>query len=164
MIYIARRPSVVRPLSSFTISNIFIETAWSIKAKFYMEFPWVGGTKVCSRHLGHVTQMAATPIYGKHPFKNLLLLNLQVDFHETWYVTSGGFVYFVLIHGSRYQLIVYGIIDPLVLSFFYDVVFVILSRVYLIISPPIIDCNRCVHSTRRSFFLPYRRFLYCSFI
>ena len=62
-----RRPSVVR--LSLTISNFFSETAWPIKAKFYVEPPWVGGTKVCSRHLSHMTKMAATPIYGKNPSK-----------------------------------------------------------------------------------------------
>ena len=37
-------PSVVRP---FTFSNIFSsETAWPIKAKFYVVPPWEGGTKV----------------------------------------------------------------------------------------------------------------------
>ena len=50
-------------------SNIFSEIAWPIKAKFYVEPPWVGGTKICSRHLGHMTKMAATPIYGKNPSK-----------------------------------------------------------------------------------------------
>ena len=51
-------------------SNIFFsETAWPIKAKFYVEPPWVGGTKFCLRHLGHMTKMAATPIYGKTPTK-----------------------------------------------------------------------------------------------
>ena len=60
--------SVVRP--SFTISNIFFsKTARPIKAKFYVEPPWVGGTKGCSRHLGHKTKIAARPIYGKNPFK-----------------------------------------------------------------------------------------------
>ena len=34
-----------------------------------MEPPRVGGTKVCSQHLGHMTKMAATPIYGKNPSK-----------------------------------------------------------------------------------------------
>ena len=59
-----------RPSSSFTISNIFFsETAWPIKAKFYKEPSWVGGTKVCSRHLSHMTKMAAMPIYGKNPSK-----------------------------------------------------------------------------------------------
>ena len=68
------RPSVVRRrrrrTSSSTISNIFFsETAGPIKAKFYLEPPWVGGTIFCSRHLGHMTKMAATPIYGKNPSK-----------------------------------------------------------------------------------------------
>ena len=40
-----------------------------IKAKFYVEPPWIGGTKFCSRHLGHMTKMAATPIYGKKTSK-----------------------------------------------------------------------------------------------
>ena len=60
-----RRPSVRRRTSP-TISNIFSETACPIKAKFYVEPPWVCGTKVCSRHLGHMTKMATTPIYGKN--------------------------------------------------------------------------------------------------
>ena len=60
------RPSVVRPQCS---KIFFSKTAWPIKAKFYVEPPWVGGTKVCSRHLGHMTKMAATPIYGKNPSK-----------------------------------------------------------------------------------------------
>ena len=70
-----RRPSVRRTSSVVRrcrpqSSNIFFsETAWPIKAKFYVEPPWVGGTKVCSRHLGHMTKMAATSIYGKNPSK-----------------------------------------------------------------------------------------------
>ena len=67
-----RRPSFRRP-SSVRLpqcSNIFFsETAGPIKAKFYVEPPWVGGTIFCSRHLGHMTKMAATPIYGKNPSK-----------------------------------------------------------------------------------------------
>ena len=60
-----RRPSV-----RSQCSNIFFsETTWLIKAKFYVEPPWVGGTIFCSRHLGHMTKMAATPIYGKNPSK-----------------------------------------------------------------------------------------------
>ena len=34
-----------------------------------MEPQWDGGTKVCSRGLGHVAKMAATPIYGKKTSK-----------------------------------------------------------------------------------------------
>ena len=66
-----RRPSSsVRPSVRPQCSNIFFsETAWPIKAKFYVEPPWVGGTKFCSQHLGHMTKMVATPIYGKNPSK-----------------------------------------------------------------------------------------------
>ena len=31
-----------------------------------MESPWDGGTKVCSNGPGHMTKMAAMPIYGKN--------------------------------------------------------------------------------------------------
>ena len=45
-----------------------LKTAWSIKAKFYVEPPWEGGTKVCINGPGHMTKMAAIPIhvYGKN--------------------------------------------------------------------------------------------------
>ena len=47
------RPSSVRP---FTFSNIFSsETAWPIKANFYVEPPWEGGTKVYINGPGHMT-------------------------------------------------------------------------------------------------------------
>ena len=69
--------SSVRPSSSVVgghrrsecSKSFFSKAAWPIKAKFYEEPPWVWGTKVCSRHLGHMTKMAATPIYGKNPSK-----------------------------------------------------------------------------------------------
>ena len=48
-------------------SNIFSsETSWPIKAKFYVEPPWEGGTKVCINGPGHMTKMATMPIYGKN--------------------------------------------------------------------------------------------------
>ena len=31
-----------------------------------MESPWDGGTKVCSNGPGHMTKLAAMPIYGKN--------------------------------------------------------------------------------------------------
>ena len=87
-----RRPSV-RPSSSSsvvrpsTFSNIFSSvTAWPIKAKFYVEPPWEGGTKVYINGPGHMTKMAATPIYGKNPSK---IFFSRTGFHETWYVASG---------------------------------------------------------------------------
>ena len=60
--------SVVR--RPFTFSNIFSsETAWPIKAKFYVEPPWEGRTKVYINSPGHMTKMAAMPIYSKNPSK-----------------------------------------------------------------------------------------------
>ena len=48
-------------------SNVFSsETAWPIQAKFYVEPPWEGGTKVYINGPGHMTKMAAMPIYGKN--------------------------------------------------------------------------------------------------
>ena len=51
-------------------SNVFSsEAAWPIKAKFYVVPPLEGGTKVCINGPGHMTKMAAMPIYGKNPSK-----------------------------------------------------------------------------------------------
>ena len=48
-------------------SNVFSsETARPIKAKFYVEPPWEGGTKVYINGPGHMTKIAAMPIYGKN--------------------------------------------------------------------------------------------------
>ena len=68
----SRRPSVRRrpPFSKIFSSD----TAWPIKAKFYVEPPWEGRTKVYINGPGHMTKMAAMPIYGKD-LKNLLLQN-----------------------------------------------------------------------------------------
>ena len=51
-------------LSTFS-NNFSSETTGPIAAKFHMEPPWDGGTKVCSNGPGHMTKMAAMPIYGK---------------------------------------------------------------------------------------------------
>ena len=52
--------SGVRPSLSVRRSQcskiFFSETAGPIKAKIYVEPPWVGGMKVCLRHLGHMTK------------------------------------------------------------------------------------------------------------
>ena len=77
--------SVCRRRRSQCSKIFFSETAGPIKAKFYVEPLWVGGTKVCSWDPGHMTKMAAMPIYGKNSKKNLLQ-NRWADSHETWYV------------------------------------------------------------------------------
>ena len=62
--------SVVVRRCPFTFSNVFSsETAWPIKSKFYVEPPLEGGTKVYIHGPGHMTKMAANPIYGKNPSK-----------------------------------------------------------------------------------------------
>ena len=70
-------------------SNVFSsETTWTIKAKFYVESPWEGGTKLYINGPGHMTKMAARPIYGKL-LKNLLFQNQKSYDLETWHVASG---------------------------------------------------------------------------
>ena len=59
--------SVVRPPSLSVVNNF--KHLLQNKAKFYVEPSWVGGTKVCLRHLGHMTKMATITIYGKNPSK-----------------------------------------------------------------------------------------------
>ena len=54
-----------------------------------MEPPWEGGTKVYINGPGHMTKMAAMPIYGKNLKKNLLLQNQKSYDLETWHVASG---------------------------------------------------------------------------
>ena len=50
--------------------NIFkllhLRKAGPIEAKFHVEPPWDVGTKVCSNGPGHMTKVAAKPIYGKN--------------------------------------------------------------------------------------------------
>ena len=53
-------------------SNIFSETAWPIKAKFYVEPPLEVGKKAYINGTGHISKMVAMLIYGKKTFKNLL--------------------------------------------------------------------------------------------
>ena len=43
--------------------------------------------KVCSNGPGLITKIAATPIYDKKTFKNLL--HQKADYLGTWYVTFG---------------------------------------------------------------------------
>ena len=74
---------MVRRLSVVVRPSLTMLKDLLLKAKIYVEPPWVGGTIFCSRHLGHMTKMAATPIYGKNPS------NPRADFHETCYVASG---------------------------------------------------------------------------
>ena len=46
--------------------HLLLRNHWLIEVKFHVEPPWDGGTKVCSNGPGHMTKMAAMPIYGKN--------------------------------------------------------------------------------------------------
>ena len=63
------RPSYVRRRRRPQFQTSSLKPLARSKLNFDVEPPWVGGTNVCSRHLGHMTKMAATPIYGKNPSK-----------------------------------------------------------------------------------------------
>ena len=52
-----------------------------------MEPPWEEGTKVYINGQGHMTKLAAMPIYGKN-LKNLLFQNQMSYDLETWHVAS----------------------------------------------------------------------------
>ena len=57
-------PSTVSP---FTISNDFSsETTGPIVIQFHLQPPGPSGQKICSNGLGHMTRMAAMPIYCKN--------------------------------------------------------------------------------------------------
>ena len=55
-----------------TYSKIFSETALPIKDKFNMKSLQEKGINMFINILGHMTKMAAMPICGKNPSKNLL--------------------------------------------------------------------------------------------
>ena len=80
VVVVRRRPRSLNIFSS--------ETTGPIKVKFRVELLWDGGTKVCLKFPGHMTKMAAMPIYCKN-LKNLLLWNQKAHDLETWYAVSG---------------------------------------------------------------------------
>ena len=66
VVYGVRRPSSgVRRPSTFS-KKFSTETTRPISIKFHMQPLDIGGKKVCIFHPGHMTKMAATPIYGKN--------------------------------------------------------------------------------------------------
>ena len=81
------RPSVVRRRRrSLPFPKILLsETAWPIKAKFYMKHLLEGGTNVFINNPGHMTTVAATPIY----ILIFTYFNRWTDFNEAWRVASG---------------------------------------------------------------------------
>ena len=72
------------PLTYLNI--VFSETTRSIELKFHMTTPYDWLTKICTNCYGHMTKMAATPIYGKA--KHLLLWNQNANGLGTYYVAT----------------------------------------------------------------------------
>ena len=64
----------------------FSQTFGAIELKFHAKTPYDKLTKMYIKYLGHMTKMTATPIYGKKPFKNLLLQNQKFSDLEAWYI------------------------------------------------------------------------------
>ena len=61
--------TLVQGHSDSTFSNFFpLETARPVEPKLHVEPPLDGGMKDCSNGLGHMTNVAAMPIYGKKIF------------------------------------------------------------------------------------------------
>ena len=46
-------------------SLVFSQTIGSIELKFHVKTPCDKLAKICTKHFGHMTKMAAMPIYGK---------------------------------------------------------------------------------------------------
>ena len=47
-----------------------------------MELQWDGGTKVCSYGPGHMTKMAAMPIYGKNLKKSSGMQHRMLEYYQ----------------------------------------------------------------------------------
>ena len=77
-------------MSTFSNFSIFSsETTGPIEAKFHNGASLGWGNKNLLNGAGHMTKMAAMPIYGKNLKQNLLLQNPKVDDLETWYAALG---------------------------------------------------------------------------
>ena len=76
--------TLVQGHSDSTFSNLFLRNRGPIGAKFHVEPSLDRGMKECSNDPGHMTNMAAMPIYAKN-LKNLLLWNRSVDDLESLY-------------------------------------------------------------------------------
>ena len=82
--------TLVQGHSDSTFSNFFfLETAWPIETKFYVEPPWDWGTKVGSNGLGHMTKLAAMFIDGKNLKIIIFSGKKKVNDAESWYAALG---------------------------------------------------------------------------
>ena len=69
-----RRPSFVRPVSvvscpSSIFKDLLLQNRWANRSQISSGASVGWGNESCSRGLGHMTKIAAMPIYGKNPSK-----------------------------------------------------------------------------------------------
>ena len=102
----SRRPSVRRrrrrpSASSTMLKDLLLRNRWADQSQILCGASLVGGTIFCSRHLGHMTKMAATPKYGKNPSK-------------IFFSRTGGSIFTKLgmLHRGLQPIIVYSNDDP----------------------------------------------------
>ena len=62
--------------------------AWPIEAKFYVEPPWEGGKKDYINGPGHMTKMAATPIYGQKLLCDRFVIAELLPFSDVFFSIS----------------------------------------------------------------------------
>ena len=62
-----RRPSVRRPFTM--LKHLLFKNRLANQSQILCGASLGRGTIFCSRHLGHMTDLAATPIYGQNPSK-----------------------------------------------------------------------------------------------
>ena len=55
-------------IQSIYLNLVFSQTIDPIELTFHAKTPYDKIRKMYSKHLGHMTKMAATPIHGKNPF------------------------------------------------------------------------------------------------
>ena len=57
--------TLIQDSRSMTVSNISSKATEPIVTKSHLEPLGADGTKICSNIIGHMTNMATTPLYGK---------------------------------------------------------------------------------------------------
>ena len=76
-------------MSSHFVHLLQVSKKISLKSDFIHFFHGLLHVSHLLNGAGHMTKMAAMPIYGKNLKQNLLLQNLKVDDLETWYAALG---------------------------------------------------------------------------
>ena len=56
-------------VSSIILKHSFLTNYWPIELKFHVKTPYDKLAKIFTKYFGHMTKMAATPIYGKNLLK-----------------------------------------------------------------------------------------------